>query len=367
MNNKIPTEQIGSIPRTAKLIEAYEKFELGEIDGHTLSEIALKDTIATIKQLEETGSPCISDGEQCKFSGFASYCLHGAKNIAPDGIEVKFSDIHNRTHSRYLPRLTEGPFRYQQSADEFLEIALKYAHVPVKQAVVSPSLLSLIYPDGGIEDYHREQFIEDVIEQHTNEVRRCLQKGADKVQIDFTEGRLSLKIDPSGELLNSFVELINMGLVQFNEEDRKRIGIHTCPGSDKDAMHSADIDYKYLLPTLFEINAGNFYIAMAMEKHPQKVLRLIKTLIKPHHNRIFVGVIDPTAPTVESPELVRDRVLEAAKYIPVEQLGVSDDCGFSPFIDDFSTSRKLVFDKIRSRVKGTKMAEEILFNQKRIG
>lgn len=364
MNNKIPTEQIGSIPRTAELIEAYEKFELGEIDEHILAEIALKDTISTIKLLEETGSPCISDGEQCKFSGFASYCLHGAQNIAPDGLEIKFIDIHNRVHSRYLPRLTKGPFLYQHSADEFLEIALKYAHVPVKQAVVSPSLLSLIYPNEGIENYHREQFINDVIEQHANEVRCCLRKGAHKVQIDFTEGRLSLKLDPSGQLLKSFVELINMGLAEFNEEERKKIGIHTCPGSDKDATHSADIDYKYLLPTLFDINAGNFYIAMAMEKEPQKVLRLIKALIKPHHNRIFIGVIDPTDSTVESPELVRDRVLEAAKFIPVEQLGISDDCGFSPFIDDPSTSRKLVFDKIRSRVKGTAMAEEILFSHK---
>ncbi len=361
MNNKIPTEQIGSIPRTAELIEAYQKFDSGEIDEQTLAEIALKDTIATIKLLEETGSPCISDGEQFKFSGFASYCLHGAKNIAPDGIEIKFTDRQNHNHSRYLPRLTKGPFRFQHFADEFLEIALKHARVPVKQAVVSPSLLSLIYLDVGIKDYHREQFIKDVIEQHTNEVRRCLQKGAHKVQIDFTEGRLSLKLDPSGQLLKSFAELINMGLAQFNEEERKRIGIHTCPGSDKGATHSADIDYKYFLPTLFDINAGNFYIALAMEKKPEKVLRLIKTLIKPHH-RVFVGVIDPTDPTVESPELVRDRVLQAAKLIPIEQLGISDDCGFSPFIDDPSTSRDLVFEKIQSRVKGTAMAEEILFN-----
>jgi len=45
-----------------------------------------------------------------------------------------------------MPRLTGGPFRYQRYADRYLEVALRYAHVPVKQAVISPSALSLLYP-----------------------------------------------------------------------------------------------------------------------------------------------------------------------------------------------------------------------------
>jgi len=57
---------------------------------------------------------------------------------------------------------------------------------------------------------------------------------------------------------------------------------------------------------------------------------------------------------------VRDRVLEAAKYIPLEQLGTTDDCGFSPFSDDISTTRETAFRKIRARVEGTQLAEKIL-------
>jgi 5-methyltetrahydropteroyltriglutamate--homocysteine methyltransferase len=53
-------------------------------------------------------------------------------------------------------------------------------------------------------------------------------------------------------------------------------------------------------------------------------------------------------------------VLEAAKYIPLEQLGTTDDCGFSPFSDDTSTPREVAFAKIRARVLGTEMAAEIL-------
>jgi 5-methyltetrahydropteroyltriglutamate--homocysteine methyltransferase len=179
------------------------------------------------------------------------------------------------------------------------------------------------------------------------------------VQIDFTEGRLAMKIDPSGNLLNSFIDLNNLALSRFSAADRKRIGVHTCPGGDRDSTHSADIDYAELLPSLFELKAGNFYIALAGEKDRAHVLKIIRDTMKPDQ-RIFVGVIAPIDPHIETAEQVRDRVLEAADYIPIEQLGTTDDCGFSPFCDDTSTSRDTAFEKIRARVLGTALAAKIL-------
>jgi 5-methyltetrahydropteroyltriglutamate--homocysteine methyltransferase len=216
-----------------------------------------------------------------------------------------------------------------------------------------------MYPAKGIAGYSREQFIEDLLVEHEKEVRSCLQKGAHKVQIDFTEGRLAVKIDPSGSLLNSFIDLNNLALSRFSAEERRRIGIHTCPGADRDSTHSADVDYSELLPSLFELNAGNFYIALAAEKDPAHVLKTIRRFMKPDQ-RIFVGVVTPIDPHIDTPEEVRDRILEAAKYIPFEQLGTTDDCGFSPFSDDTSTSRETAFAKIRARVLGTALAAEIL-------
>ncbi len=169
-------------------------------------------------------------------------------------------------------------------------------------------------------------------------MRQCLTKGAHNVQVDFTEGRLAIKIDPSGELLNSFIELNNLALARFTPEERARIGVHTCPGGDRDSTHSAEVDYAELLPSLFELNAKNFYVALAGEKDRVRVLKIIRQHLKPEQ-RVFVGVVAPIDPRIETPEEIRDRVLEAAKYIPLEQLGTTDDCGFSPFSDDTSTSR----------------------------
>jgi 5-methyltetrahydropteroyltriglutamate--homocysteine methyltransferase len=114
-----------------------------------------------------------------------------------------------------------------------------------------------------------------------------------------------------------------------------RIGVHTCPGGDLDSTHSAEVDYADLLPHLFQLLAGNFYIALAGEKNRLEVLKTIRAHMKPEH-RVFVGVVSPIDPRVETPEEVCERVLE--EYIPVGQLGTTDDCGFSPFSDDTSTT-----------------------------
>jgi 5-methyltetrahydropteroyltriglutamate--homocysteine methyltransferase len=107
---------------------------------------------------------------------------------------------------------------------------------------------------------------------------------------------------------------------------------------------------------------GNFYIALAGEKNRLEVLKIIRAHIKPDH-RVFVGVVAPIDPRIETPEEVCERVLEAAEYIPAAQLGTTDDCGFSPFSDDTSRTRDTAFAKIRARVAGTGMASELLGNR----
>jgi 5-methyltetrahydropteroyltriglutamate--homocysteine methyltransferase len=348
----IPTEPIGSIPRPMALVEAMQLKGSEHPDLQPLYETAIRDTIA---RFEATGSPVVSDGEQRKYHNFWTYCVHGLPNTAPDGFSIPFA----AGHVRRMPRLASGPFRYRHHADRYLEHALRYARVPVKQAVISPSALSLMYPAEALPDYPRDRFIEDLLAEHEAEVRRCLEKGAHAVQIDFTEGRLALKIDPSGELLSSFIDLNNLALARFSSEERRRLGVHVCPGGDRDSTHSADVDYAELLPSLFELKVGNFYVSLAGEPDRHRVLEIIARHLKPDH-RVFVGVTAPIDPRIETAQEVRDRVLEAARFIPLAQLGTTDDCGFSPFCDDTSTTRDTAFAKIAARVQGTALASQML-------
>ena len=121
------------------------------------------------------------------------------------------------------------------------------------------------------------------------------------VQVDFTEGRLAVKLDPSGALLTSFIDHTNLALRRFNAAARARID-----------------------------------------------------------QRRFIDVTAPIDPVIETPELVRDRVLQAAAYIPLARLGTTDDCGFAPFCDDLPSARDTAFARIRARVEGTALAAALL-------
>lgn len=348
---KISTEPIGSIPRSSELIEALTS-EFNRDDLEKLYEKAVNETLIAF---ENTGSPVITDGEQTKPS-FVTYPLSGLSSLESGGMRIDFAD----GHFRQLPLLTRGPFRYANYASQYLKYAKKLTDLPVKQAVISASALSLIYPPNGIEGYSRSEFIADLVNECEKDIRLCLQTGAYKVQMDFTEGRLSLKLDPSGGVLKQFIDLNNQVFNRFSEEERTKLGVHVCPGGDQDSTHSADVDYTLFLPMLFDLNVGNFYLQLASEPDRRKVLKTIQQHIKPGQ-KVFIGVIDVINPRIESPEEIRDSILEAAEYIHLSQLGTTDDCGFAPFCDDKSTTRETAFAKIKARVEGTKLAEKILY------
>jgi len=352
---KLPTEPIGSIPRPQYLVDALEAFTNYQIAERELARLINEALRDTIYRFEETGSPVITDGEQTKPS-FVTYPIFNLPNLRRDGVVIPFAD----GHSRQLPKLTAGRFHYSTYADTYLSKAMEFTRLPVKQAVIAVSAISLLYPHEGILNYSREQFINDLLNEAEADIRRCLERGAYNVQIDFTEARLALKLDPSKDLLKSFIDLHNQVLARFTEEERKRIGVHSCPGADRNSTHSADISYDELLPLLFQLNATNFYLEYAAERNKQPVLQCIKEHLRPSQ-RVFLGVTNVLRSRIETPEEIRDTILEAAEIIPPQQLGTTDDCGFSPFADDLSTSRDTAFAKISARIKGTKLAEDKLF------
>ena len=376
----IPTENVGSLPRSSRLQAAIADYDAGKITHEELvreQDVACRDSI---ERMEATGSPIVSDGEQ-RASSFATYPLADtlagtglAPNLAVDG---QYFAIFDDGHHRQLPRLTGGPFKYKTYAADYLAKSIPMATKPMKQAVIAPSMLSLLYPlDGDVESYSREQFLEDLCNECEKDIRKCFATGAVRVSIDFTEGRLALKNDPRNpwtgrNMLEHFIELNNRVIDRFTAEERRNIGIHTCPGGDCDSVHSAEVDYVGLLPSMFRMNAGYFLIQLASEKDKEYVYKLCGEHSRADANGVpqicFIGVIDPLNPTVETQEQVRDDLVAASRHIPVERLGSTDDCGFSPFSIDVKpkhgspdVARDIAFQKIAARVKGTALASEKL-------
>jgi len=238
-------------------------------------------------------------------------------------------------------------------------------------------MLALLYPlDDEVPDYTRDQFLADLCDEAEKDIRQAFSAGAERVSIDFTEGRLANKNDPRNpwtgrNMLAQFIELNNRVIDRFSPEERRNIGIHTCPGGDCDSVHSAEVDYAELLTTMFDMNAGYFLIQLASEKDKERVYKLIGENIRVDANGVkqvaFIGVINPLDPTVETAEQVADDLETAAKYIPLDQLGATDDCGFSPFSLDEKPkhgspdfARDVAFQKITAREQGAKLAGERL-------
>ncbi len=376
----IPTELVGSLPRPMALQEAYADYDEGRISFEQLQ--AAQDAAArdSIERLEATGEPIVTDGEQ-RESSFATYpitdTLAGtglADHLAGDG---QYFAIFDDGHHRQLPRLTGGPFHYKTFASEFVRKNRAIAHRPVKQAVIAPSMLMLLYPlEGELEGYSREQFLDDLCDEVERDIRQCFAEGAVRVSIDFTEGRLANKNDARNpwtgkNMLQEFIDLNNRVIDRFTPEERRNIGIHTCPGGDCDSVHSKEVPYEQLLEHMFDINAGYFLIQCASEDDKEKVYRLCGEHSRDDADGVaqvcFIGVIDPLTPEVETPEQVRDDLLAAARHIPVDRLGATDDCGFSPFSRDVKPkhgspdfARDVAMQKIAARLEGARMASEAL-------
>lgn len=377
----IPTEPVGSLPRPSRLQDAYARYDAQAITREQLEaeqDAAVRDSI---EHLEATGAPIISDGEQ-RWSSFATYAI--ADTLAGtgladhlDGSGGQYFAIFADGHKRQLPRLTGGPFRYKTYAADTLKKSIGMAHVPMKQAVIAPSMLALLYPlDEELPGYTREQFEADLVDECETDIRQAFAAGAARVSVDFTEGRLATRNDPRNpwtgrNMLPHFIELNNRVMDRFTAEERTSIGVHTCPGGDRDSVHSADVPYSDLLPSMFGINAGYFLIQLASERDKDPVYQMIGESLRSDANGVaqtaYIGVINPLNPRVESPEEVRDALVRAANFIPREQLGSTDDCGFSPFSIDEKPShgspdfaRETAWRKITNRVQGTKLAAEKL-------
>ncbi len=376
----IPTELVGSLPRPMRLQEAYADYDEGKIsfaDLQTAQDAAAEDSI---KRLEATGEPIVTDGEQ-RESSFATYNLTDtlagtglADGLAGDG---QFFAIFDDGHNRQLPRITKGPFRYKTYASEYVAKNRMIATHPVKQAVISPSMMMLLYPlDGEIDGYSRDAFLMDCVDEAEKDIRQCFAAGAARVSVDFTEGRLANKNDSRNpwtgkNMLQDFIDLNNQLFARFSAQERMNIGLHTCPGGDCDSVHSKEVPYEMLLEHMFDMNAGYFLIQCASEEDRESVYAMCGKYSREDADGVaqtcFMGVINPLSPEVETAEHVRDELMTAAKHIPAERLGATDDCGFSPFSRDVKPkhgspdfARDVAMQKISARVKGARMASEAL-------
>jgi methionine synthase II (cobalamin-independent) len=215
----IPTELVGSLPRPTFLQEAFAHYDAGRISQADLIKAQDKAVEDSLKNLALTGEPLITDGEQ-RASSFATYpitdTLAGtglSENLAADG---QYFAIFDDGHHRQLPRIVTGPFKYKTYAyDNFKKSRPLAKEHAMKQAVIAPSMMYLLYPlNGTVDGYPQAEFEKHLVNECEKDIRGCFEAGAQRVSIDFTEGRLTAKNDPrnpwtGAKLLQRFIDLNN--------------------------------------------------------------------------------------------------------------------------------------------------------------
>jgi hypothetical protein len=151
----------------------------------------------------------------------------------------------------------------------------------MKQAVIAPSMLALLYPlTDPVEGYTREEFEAALVDECEKDIRQAFAAGAVRVSVDFTEGRLATREDPRNPwtgagLLPHFIELINDVMARFSAEERKQ---HRHPHLSRRRPRLralGDVPYNNLLGTMFDINAGYFLIQLASERDRDPVYETI--------------------------------------------------------------------------------------------
>ena len=188
---------------------------------------------------------------------------------------------------------------------------MKMATKPLKQAVIAPSMLALLYPlDGEVPGYSPRAVPRRSRATSARRTSASASRPAPRASRSTSPkaGSPAATIraipGPAAACSASSSTLNNRVLDRFSAEERKNIGIHTCPGGDCDSTHSADVDYADLLPSMFKMNAGYFLMQLASEKDKERVYKLIGEHSREDANGVpqvcFIGVINPQNPRVET-------------------------------------------------------------------
>ncbi len=181
------------------MIKARQHYESDLLSIGELREIEKKAVEQTVKELDQiAGSTVVTDGEQTKPS-FLTYPIYdlvfNCYKFDDSCFQITFSDgkstnfipsfLHINMpflgHKRTLPRLIKAPFRYAAYAYKYLDVAKTLTKKPIKQAVITASALSMVYAPnilktGEIDNYSREQFLKDLVNECEKDIRLCLGK-----------------------------------------------------------------------------------------------------------------------------------------------------------------------------------------------
>src|SRR5882672_1073311 len=335
-------EHIGSLLRPPALLEARDAFATGAIDRQRLTAAENEAIRNVVKLQEEVGLKVVTDGEFRRGTYSDSFTISGISGVAVELTEdtgFTSSTTHGHRMARRIPRVVDriqwnGPqnaadFRFLKSlTDRTPNLTPKitlpgpcYIHYRAGRANISRDA----YPD-------LDAFWSDLTAAYGQEMRSLAEVGCTYLQIDETslvklgDPRVQALLKERGEdwrdLLKTYIGAVNA--VVAAAPSGMTVGVHIC--RSQDPTWQSDVGYDPIAKPLFnDMKVGTYFLeydnARSGSFEPLRAL--------PSGKVVVLGLVASKVPELEAAELLKRRIEEASRYVKLEQLALSPQCGFS--------------------------------------
>jgi 5-methyltetrahydropteroyltriglutamate--homocysteine methyltransferase len=318
-------DNVGSFLRPAYLKAALDR-RAGEDELRGLSDRAVREVLA---MQEEAGLPVVTDGEYRRRLWYHTI-LAVADGFDPERFERVYTDEQGR-ENRHGGPVVVSPLRRKASQLEVeLEFVRRTTSLPVKVTMPSPSHF-LSYWTEGVSDRaypSREAFLDDLIALMNEDARALAAGGAGVLQIDapkytyFHDRRLYPDPDRLAEQL---AEHVRTDLRVLEGVTGVTTSMHVCRGNYR-GMYGSSVPYEEFAETLF---AEARYDRLLLEYDDARAGGFEPLRFVPDGVTVVLGLVTTKRPELEDADDLRRHIDEAARYIPLERLALSTQCGFA--------------------------------------
>jgi 5-methyltetrahydropteroyltriglutamate--homocysteine methyltransferase len=350
-------DHVGSLLRPPVLRQAREQFAAGKMSAAALRNTEDEEIVKAIRMQEEVGLQSATDGEFRRATWHMDfiYALGGVSR-APGHLAVKFHNAQGDIEWTPAALHIDGEIHldYTIFGDDFSFVRDHVSTAVAKQTIPSPNMVhyrggpaaidASIYPD-------IEEFWSDLAAAYADEVRRLGQLGCRYLQFDDTSlaylndpvqrAEIAGRGEDADHLHLRYIKQINAAVA--GRPEGMAITTHMCRGNFRSSW-AASGGYDFVAEALFsELDVDGFFLEYDDERSGGfEPLRFV-----PEGKMVVLGLVTTKRPELESRDSLKRRVDEAAKYVPLDQICLSGQCGFSSTVEGNAVTRDEQVAKLR--------------------
>ena len=351
-------DHVGSFLRPERLKEARAKFNDGEITAEELERVENEEIIALIEKEKELGLKSVTDGEFRRAFWHLDFLenLDGVELVEVDHFSVQFKD--KDVKPKTLRIVGKVDFYENHPFVKHFKFLKEHAgDTPVKLTIPSPSMLHLITQVREknyvpIERYKDNEalFFDDVVEAYRKALQCFYDLGCRNIQLDDTSWGEFCALDKREayeargfdleKIARYYVDVLNR-VIEWKPEDLV-VNMHICRGNFRSTWFSSG-GYEPVAKTLFgHCRVDGFFLEYDSDRAGDFTpLRYIKD------QKVVLGLITSKSGDLEDKDEVIARIKEASQYVPLEQLCLSPQCGFSSTEEGNILTIEAQWDKLK--------------------